>query len=82
LWASSPGTSRDRTRPARAIPAAVSAHLRTDDFIVATYRDLHDCVAKGVPLDEMLAEMCGRVTGTSKGKGGPCTFLTRAPVSW
>ncbi len=58
-------------RGQEAIPAAVSAHLRRDDFMVTTYRGLHDCVAKGVPLDEMLAEMCGRVTGTSKGKGGP-----------
>jgi len=58
-------------RGQEAIPAAVSAHLRNDDFMVTTYRGMHDCIAKGVPLDEMLAEMCGRVTGTSKGKGGP-----------
>lgn len=58
-------------RGQEAIPAAVSAHLRSDDTMVTTYRGMHDCIAKGVPLDEMLAEMCGRVTGTSKGKGGP-----------
>ena len=54
-----------------AIPAAVCAHLRPDDHMVTTYRGMHDCIAKGVPLEEMVAEMCGRVTGTSKGKGGP-----------
>jgi TPP-dependent pyruvate/acetoin dehydrogenase alpha subunit len=54
-----------------AIPAAVCAHLRPDDAMVTTYRGMHDCIAKGVPLDEMVAEMCGRSTGTSKGKGGP-----------
>ena len=53
------------------IPAAVSEHLRADDYMVTTYRGTHDCIAKGVPLDEMVAEMCGKVTGTSKGKGGP-----------
>jgi TPP-dependent pyruvate/acetoin dehydrogenase alpha subunit len=53
------------------IPAAVSAHLRSDDAMVTTYRGMHDCIAKGVPLDELLAEMLGKVTGTSKGKGGP-----------
>jgi TPP-dependent pyruvate/acetoin dehydrogenase alpha subunit len=58
-------------RGQEAIPAAISAHLRNNDFMVTTYRGMHDCIAKGVPLDEMLAEMCGRVTGTSKGKGGP-----------
>lgn len=54
-----------------AIPAAVCAHLRPDDEMVTTYRGMHDCIAKGVPLEEMVAEMCGRATGTSKGKGGP-----------
>lgn len=58
-------------RGQEAIPAAISAHLRRDDYMVTTYRGMHDCIAKGVPLDEMVAEMCGRVTGTSKGKGGP-----------
>ncbi|MGH9096206.1 MAG: thiamine pyrophosphate-dependent dehydrogenase E1 component subunit alpha [Acidimicrobiales bacterium] len=53
------------------IPAAIGEHLRQDDYMVTTYRGMHDCIAKGIPLDEMVAEMCGKVTGTSKGKGGP-----------
>ncbi|HEX3842300.1 MAG TPA: thiamine pyrophosphate-dependent dehydrogenase E1 component subunit alpha [Acidimicrobiales bacterium] len=53
------------------IPAAIGEHLRRDDYMVTTYRGMHDCIAKGIPLDEMVAEMCGKVTGTSKGKGGP-----------
>jgi len=60
-----------QVRGQEAIPAAVSAHLRRDDYMVTTYRGMHDCIAKGIPLDELMAEMCGRVTGTSKGKGGP-----------
>jgi TPP-dependent pyruvate/acetoin dehydrogenase alpha subunit len=58
-------------RGQEAIPACVSAHLRADDYMVTTYRGMHDCIAKGIPLDELMAEMCGRITGTSKGKGGP-----------
>lgn len=53
------------------IPAAVCEHLRPDDYMVTTYRGTHDCIAKGVPLDELVAEMCGKRSGTSKGKGGP-----------
>jgi acetoin:2,6-dichlorophenolindophenol oxidoreductase subunit alpha len=53
------------------IPATVSAHLGHDDYMVTTYRGVHDCIAKGVPLTELMAEMLGKVTGTSKGKGGP-----------
>ena len=39
--------------------------------MTATYRGLGDEVAKGVPLREMWAEMLGKATGTSKGRGGP-----------
>ncbi len=58
-------------RGQEAIPAAVGEHLLPEDYMVTTYRGIHDCIAKGVPLDELLAEMCGKFTGTSKGKGGP-----------
>lgn len=54
-----------------AIPAAIARHLRPDDQSVITYRCIHDIVAKGTPLREIMAEMYGKVTGTSKGKGGP-----------
>ncbi len=53
------------------IPAAIGEHLKRDDYMVTTYRGMHDCIAKGIPLGELVAEMCGKVTGTSKGKGGP-----------
>ncbi|GAA5169362.1 thiamine pyrophosphate-dependent dehydrogenase E1 component subunit alpha [Pseudonocardia eucalypti] len=52
------------------IPAAVSAALTADDYITTTYRGLHDTIAKGAPLKEVIAEIIGRSTGTSKGKGG------------
>lgn len=58
-------------RGQEAISAALSEHLRPDDHMVTTYRCLHDCIAKGASLDELVAEMCGKSTGTSKGKGGP-----------
>lgn len=53
------------------IPAAVGAALEPDDYTVTTYRGVHDSIAAGAPLDEILAEMLGKATGTSKGKGGP-----------
>jgi len=58
-------------RGQEAIPSAIGEHLHREDYMVTTYRGLHDCIAKGVPLDELFAEMCGKFTGTSKGKGGP-----------
>jgi pyruvate dehydrogenase E1 component alpha subunit len=49
---------------------AIGTALRSDDYVVSTYRCLGDVVAKGVPMREIAAEMYGKVTGTSKGKGG------------
>jgi len=53
------------------VAAATMAALRADDYLVTTYRGLHDQVAKGVPLPELWAEYAGKVSGTCKGKGGP-----------
>lgn len=50
--------------------AAIGVALTPQDYLVSTYRCLGDVVAKGVPLREIVSEMYGRVTGTSKGKGG------------
>lgn len=53
------------------IAAALGAHLRRDDYLVTTYRGLHDQIAKGMPLRPLVAEYLGRSTGTCGGKGGP-----------
>jgi pyruvate dehydrogenase E1 component alpha subunit len=50
--------------------AALGAALTPDDHLVSTYRNLADTVAKGVPLRAIIAELHGRVPGSSKGKGG------------
>lgn len=53
------------------IPSAVSVNLRPDDYVCTIYRGIHDSLAKGVPMNELWAELAGRATGTCKGKGGP-----------
>ncbi len=58
-------------RGQEAISAAVSANLRPDDYVITTYRGLHDQLAKGVNMRGLWAEFLGRQTGTCKGKGGP-----------
>jgi TPP-dependent pyruvate/acetoin dehydrogenase alpha subunit len=58
-------------RGQEATASAFGAVLRPDDYLVTTYRGLHDQIAKGVPLRPLLAEMLGRAEGTGKGKGGP-----------
>jgi len=53
------------------IPAAISVNLKPSDYLVTTYRGMHDQVCKGVPLKQFWAEYAGKATGTCKGKGGP-----------
>lgn len=57
-------------RGQEAIPAAMSAALTTADYITTTYRGMHDTIAKGANLGEVVAEIIGRTGGTCKGKGG------------
>lgn len=59
-----------QVRGHEAIAATMGEVLRRDDYLSATYRCFGDIVAKGTPLKEIFSEQLGRITGTSKGKGG------------
>ena len=53
-----------------AVAAGVCAHLRADDTVFSTHRGHGHAVAKGVPPRELIAEVLGRATGCSGGRGG------------
>ncbi|MGH4011843.1 MAG: pyruvate dehydrogenase (acetyl-transferring) E1 component subunit alpha [Pseudonocardiaceae bacterium] len=53
-----------------AVAVGVLQALSTDDAVVSTYREHGHALARGVPMDAVLAEMFGRVTGCSRGRGG------------
>lgn len=48
----------------------VCAHLRPEDAVTATHRPHHIAIAKGVDLNAMAAEIFGKKTGLSGGRGG------------
>jgi pyruvate dehydrogenase E1 component alpha subunit len=50
--------------------AGVCAHLDERDAIASTHRGHGHCIAKGVDVKSMMAEIYGRVTGSCRGKGG------------
>lgn len=50
--------------------AGVMAHLRDDDCIASTHRGHDHCIAKGVDVHGMMAEIYGKKTGVCQGKGG------------
>jgi pyruvate dehydrogenase E1 component alpha subunit len=53
-----------------ATAVGVCMHLRDDDFLCSTHRGHGHCIAKGVSIDGMMAELYGKSTGLCKGKGG------------
>jgi len=53
-----------------AVAVGVCARLGDADVVGSTHRGHGHCIAKGVGVKQMMAELFGRVTGTNKGKGG------------
>ena len=53
-----------------AIASGVCAHLTKDDVVFSTHRGHGHALAKGMPPRELMAELFGRATGCSRGRGG------------
>ena len=53
-----------------AIAVGACSCLRKDDYVVSTHRGHGHCIAKGADVARMLAELQGRETGYSRGRGG------------
>ena len=53
-----------------AVAVGVCSHLGDGDFVGSTHRGHGHCIAKGVDVAGMMAELFGRSTGLCKGKGG------------
>jgi pyruvate dehydrogenase E1 component alpha subunit len=47
-----------------------SAAMRQSDYLISTYREHGQVLARGTPPGEVMAELFGRATGVSKGRGG------------
>lgn len=53
-----------------AIASGVCAHLTREDPIFSTHRGHGHALAKGMPPGDLMAELFGRATGCSRGRGG------------
>jgi len=54
-----------------AVSSGIIRSLRRDeDFVCSTYRDHVHALSAGVPAKEVMAELFGKETGCSKGRGG------------
>lgn len=53
-----------------AIAVGVCEALRDDDAIISTHRGHGHCIAKGMSLDRMMAELLAKADGYCRGRGG------------
>ena len=53
-----------------AVASGVCVALEPGDWISSTHRGHGHCIAKGVEVAPMMAELFGKATGTNRGKGG------------
>lgn len=55
---------------------AISA-IRKDDYVLTSYREHAHAIAKGMTPESVMAELYGKATGCSKGKGGSMHMFDR-----
>ena len=60
-----------------AIAAGVASATRREDVVITAYRDHGLALAKGVPANACMAELFGKSTGCSKGRGGSMHFFSK-----
>ena len=59
-----------------AVAAGIMSVIRPEDAIITAYRDHALALAKGITANACMAELFGKATGCSKGKGGSMHFFS------
>jgi pyruvate dehydrogenase E1 component alpha subunit len=60
-----------------AVAVGVMSGLGPRDAVVATYREHGQALARGVPMDRLMAEMLGKLEGCCRGRGGSMHVFDR-----
>ncbi len=60
-----------------AVAAGCMTAIRDDDNMLTAYRDHGLAIAKGMTPNECMAELYGKATGCTKGKGGSMHFFSK-----
>jgi pyruvate dehydrogenase E1 component alpha subunit len=56
----------------------IEAAIRKEDYLITGYREHGNAYLRGIPMREILAELMGKATGCSKGKGGSMHMFSKA----
>ncbi len=65
-----------------AVAAGVASLMEENDHIITAYRDHGHALAVGMSMNECMAELYGKYTGCSKGKGGSMHFFAPDKRYW
>lgn len=60
-----------------AVATGALANVRPQDNVIGTYREHGHALLKGVPATAIMAEMFGKVSGCSRGRGGSMHLFSR-----
>ena len=60
-----------------AVSTGTISTLRDDDYIITTYRDHGQALARGMSPRSIMAELFGKIDGCSRGKGGSMHLFDR-----
>lgn len=60
-----------------AVAAGLETAINPEDYVITAYRDHGPALARGVSANACMAELFGKVTGCSKGKGGSMHFFSK-----
>ncbi|MEO0581477.1 MAG: pyruvate dehydrogenase (acetyl-transferring) E1 component subunit alpha, partial [Bacteroidota bacterium] len=60
-----------------AVAVGIESAIRDDDYVITAYRDHGGALARGVDANACMAELFGKATGCSKGKGGSMHFFSK-----
>ncbi len=58
-----------------AVATGAMQAISADDAVVSTYREHGHALARGMPADCLMAELYGKATGCSRGRGGSMHFF-------
>ncbi len=60
-----------------AVSSGLEAAIRKDDQVITAYRDHGLALTRGISANQVMAEMYGKATGCSKGKGGSMHMFSK-----
>ncbi len=60
-----------------ALAAGIHSAMRKDDNLITAYRDHALAIMKGISPNAAMAELYGKATGSTKGKGGSMHYFSK-----